>query len=447
MLIKFIRALRYRLNLTEDMAEHSEIIAGIKKSVEFKGTNLWTLVFAIFIASIGLDVNSTAVIIGAMLISPLMGPIMGVGLGAGIQDFQLIKKSAKNLLIASTIALATSSTYFLISPLHQAQSELLARTSPTLWDVLIAFIGGAAGMVASSRKQFNNIIPGVAIATALMPPLCTAGFGLANGEPVFFFGALYLYIINSVFIGTATFLVVRYLKITRDIAKDSVIEKNIRRWVGIISFLTLVPSVYLAYRFLQQEIFETRAERFIEQEVSAQNLILLNKSIHPNQKRISLRLLNHLNFDSLQKHLSSRLDVYKISEAALEISSFQSDADALDKKERSRLIVIEELFESMNRKVSGMQAVLDQSMQLNRKMSRFEETRQTCLREFESLFGKTGKIGLNFIEMQDKSGKSDSILVMHIIGSSAAQRAERKRMESWLKSKFETEQVEISFKP
>lgn len=447
MLFKFIRALRYRLNLTEDMAEHEEIIAGIKKSVEFKGTNLWTLVFAIFIASIGLDVNSTAVIIGAMLISPLMGPIMGIGLGAGIQDFLLIKKSGKNLLIASTIALATSSTYFLISPLHQAQSELLARTSPTLWDVLIAFIGGAAGMVASSRKQFNNIIPGVAIATALMPPLCTAGFGLANGEPVYFFGALYLFIINSVFIGTATFLVVRYLKITRDTAKDSIFEKNIRRWVGIISFLTLVPSVYLAYQFLQQEIFETRAQRFIDQEISAQNLILLHKSIQPNKKHISLRLLNNTNFDSLQRRLSSHLEAYKLKGASLEISSYQSDADALDKQKRSRLIVIEELFESMNRKVSDMQAVVDQAMQLNRNSSRFDEKRQTCLQEFEALFGKARQIGINYIEMQDKSGRRDSLLVMHIIGSNVAQRAEQKRMERWLKSKFETEQVSISFKP
>lgn len=447
MLFKFIRALRYRLNLTEDMAEHHEIIAGIRKSVEFKGTNLWTLIFAIFIASIGLDVNSTAVIIGAMLISPLMGPIMGIGLGAGILDFELIKKSAKNLLIASSIALATSSSYFLISPLHQAQSELLARTSPTLWDVLIAFIGGAAGMVASSRKQFNNIIPGVAIATALMPPLCTAGFGLANGEAVYFFGALYLFIINSVFIGTATFLVVRYLKITQDTAKDTAIERNIRRWVGIISFLTLVPSVYLAYRFLQQEIFETRAERFVEQEISAQNLVVLHKAIHPNQKRINLRLLNNLNFDSLQKRLSGRLAAHNLTGASLEISSFQSDADALDKQKRSRLIVIEELFQSMDRKVSGMQAAIDQATQLKRNMNSFNEKRRACIQEFEGLFGKAGQVGVNYIVMQNKSGESDSVLVMHIIGSSSAQRAEQKRMERWLKSKFETEQVSVNFKP
>ncbi|MGZ5135653.1 MAG: DUF389 domain-containing protein, partial [Flavitalea sp.] len=162
-----------RFSLNEDRADERLIIASIRRHVDFRGVNLWTLIFAILIASIGLNVNSAAVVIGAMLISPLMGPIMGIGLGIGINDFELVKKGLKNLTIAACISIAVSTCYFLITPLHEARSELLARTSPSIWDVLIAFFGGMAGIVAGTQKEKSNVIPGVAIATALMPPLCT----------------------------------------------------------------------------------------------------------------------------------------------------------------------------------------------------------------------------------------------------------------------------------
>ena len=166
-----------------------ETIQQISSGVTFHGANLWILVFAIFIASLGLNVNSTAVIIGAMLISPLMGPIVGMGLAVGINDSRLLSRSLKNYLVATTISVITATIYFLLTPLTEAQSELLARTSPTLYDVLIALCGGAAGILALSVGGKGNVIPGVAIATALMPPLCTAGYGLAMGNFSFFFGA------------------------------------------------------------------------------------------------------------------------------------------------------------------------------------------------------------------------------------------------------------------
>ncbi len=186
--------LRDRFNLNEDKADEQLIIESIKRDVNFKGTNLWTLIFAVLIASIGLNVNSTAVIIGAMLISPLMGPIMGIGLGIGIIDFDLMKRGIKNLLIAAVFSIITSSLYFAITPLHEANSELLARTTPSLWDVFIAFFGGLAGIIAGTRKEKSNVLAGMAIATALMPPLCTAGFGLATGNWVYLLGALYLFL-------------------------------------------------------------------------------------------------------------------------------------------------------------------------------------------------------------------------------------------------------------
>lgn len=190
---RIITATRHRFSLIEDKADDSQIDENLRSGVELRGTNLWVLMFAILIASVGLNVNSTAVVIGAMLISPLMGPIMGIGYGVGIYDAQLIRKSFRNLGIATLISLLVSTLYFILTPLSEAQSELLARTSPTIWDVLIAFFGGMAGIIGATRTKNTNIIPGVAIATALMPPLCTAGYGLANANWSYFFGAFYLY--------------------------------------------------------------------------------------------------------------------------------------------------------------------------------------------------------------------------------------------------------------
>jgi len=185
--------------------DHDGTIQQVRSDAEFRSGNIWALVFAILIASVGLNVNSTAVIIGAMLISPLMGPIMGAGFGLATNDFTLLRRSLRNLLLATTVALVTSTLYFWISPLADAQSELLARTRPTLYDVLIALFGGGAGVVAVSRKGYKgNVVPGVAIATALMPPLCTAGFGIAQGNVWFFLGALHLYLINALFICLST---------------------------------------------------------------------------------------------------------------------------------------------------------------------------------------------------------------------------------------------------
>lgn len=262
---RFVESLRDRFNLDEDKASEEEVRANIRKGVEFRGTNLWVLIFAIFIASIGLNVNSTAVIIGAMLISPLMGPIMGVGLALGVNNFDVMKRSLRSLGLAALVGLITSTLYFWISPLSTAQSELLARTTPTIYDVLIALFGGMAGIVAQSRKdRTSTVIPGVAIATALMPPLCTAGFGLARGNMAFFIGAFYLFFINAVFIAVGTFIIVRFLKYKKVEFVDPKKELRARRYMTVIVTITLVPSVILAYGIVQRTIFESNAKNYID---------------------------------------------------------------------------------------------------------------------------------------------------------------------------------------
>ncbi|RYG40540.1 MAG: DUF389 domain-containing protein, partial [Chitinophagaceae bacterium] len=182
------------INLSKGEDDKNVVLKDVQSNISFRGANLWILACAIVIASVGLNVNSTAVIIGAMLISPLMGPIIGAGFALGIFDFVLLKKSLKNLLIATIVSLTVSTIYFYISPFKETQSELLARTSPNIYDILIAFFGGLVGVIAITRKQKGNPIPGVAIATALMPPLCTAGYGLAIGNFRYFGGAIYLYV-------------------------------------------------------------------------------------------------------------------------------------------------------------------------------------------------------------------------------------------------------------
>ena len=255
-----------RFSLDEDKAQRDEVVASVSKGVEFRGVNLWVLIFATMIASLGLNVNSAAVIIGAMLISPIMGPIMGVGLALGINDFELLKKSLRNLALMFIVAIITSTVYFFISPLSSNSSELLARTVPTTYDVLIALFGGLAGIVAQTRQdRTSTVIPGVAIATALIPPLCTAGFGLATGQFRFFIGAFYLFFINSVFIALATYAMVRFLQYEKKVFIDKVRERTVKRLMMVITLVTFIPSVVIGFHMVRVSLFEAVADKYVSQ--------------------------------------------------------------------------------------------------------------------------------------------------------------------------------------
>lgn len=305
----------------------------IREDVTFRGTNIVILVLAIFIASLGLNTNSTAVIIGAMLISPLMGPIIGIGLGIGIQDFELLKRALRNLLIAAAFSMLTSTIYFLISPVAEGHSELLARTSPTIYDVLIGFFGGGAGIVAICSRSKGNVIPGVAIATALMPPLCTAGYGLATLQMHYFFGATYLFIINSIFIGLATFLGVKLFKFTPVAANDPARAKRVRRMVYTVAILALIPSIYLTYTMLRQSRFEIDASQFINAECQWPNTHVLSTNVvwKKDHREIDITLIGKiLPQDSLQLALSSQLRFYGLAGTQLRIIQGDQQVDSKD---------------------------------------------------------------------------------------------------------------------
>lgn len=258
--------LRRRLALVEG-TDVPGTMRRITDHVRITGEAPWMMVCSCLLASIGLDVNSTAVIIGAMLISPLMSPILGIGLGTGIADRKLLLASARELALATLVSLATSAVYFKLSPLAVPTTELIARTTPTLLDVGVAFFGGVAGIVAGSRRETSLALPGVAIATALMPPICTAGFGLATGRPEFFFGALYLFALNALFIALATFLVVRFLKFPLHTFASGEARQRELRQIGTVATLAVLPSLWFLYTTVQRQRERGRIEDFIERSI------------------------------------------------------------------------------------------------------------------------------------------------------------------------------------
>lgn len=257
----FFHGLKELFSLEIDTDE-AGTIENIQKSIEFKGGNLWGLIFAAFIASIGLNVNSGAVVIGAMLISPLMGPIVGTGFAIATNDFDTLKYAMRNLALFVVVSIIASTLYFGLSPIKTLTEQLEARTYPTFYDVLIAICGGAIGIVASSRADRGNAIPGVAIATALMPPLCTVGYGIATWHWAYAAGAFYLFFINSVFIAGTAFIFVSALKFPHKEFLDPVREQKYKAIMVVIVVVTIIPSIYTAYNVVKQELFNSRVAIF-----------------------------------------------------------------------------------------------------------------------------------------------------------------------------------------
>ncbi|MCR4812626.1 MAG: DUF389 domain-containing protein [Bacteroidales bacterium] len=273
---KLITGLKHYFNLYTDKEDEQQVYSQVSSNITFRGTNLWILIFAIFMASLGLNVNSTAVIIGAMLISPLMGPIIGMGYAIGINDYELLKRALKNYGVATLISVVTATIYFAISPLNEARSELLARTFPTLYDVLIAFFGGAAGVLALTTKSKGQVIPGVAIATALMPPLCTAGYGLASAQWSYFFGAFYLFFINTVFIASATFLGVKFLRFNPEKVLPKEKIKKGQRIIMAVVIITLVPASIMTVKIIKDNIAKHNIANFVNKELSSKGLHIVS---------------------------------------------------------------------------------------------------------------------------------------------------------------------------
>ena len=311
--------LKKYFNVNDDKENENDIIAGISQGVSFRGANLWVLIFAIFIASLGLNVNSTAVIIGAMLISPLMGPIVGMGLAIGINDSILLKKSIHNYLIATLISVLTATIYFVLSPLDEAQSELLARTSPTLYDVMIALFGGAAGILALSTKGKGNVLPGVAIATALMPPLCTAGYGLAMGNIYYFLGAFYLFFINTVFIALSTYLGVHMMGFSKKTYIDNNKNKSMQRYIAIIVVMTMVPACFMTFNIIRESITKSHINKFVKDILDTKGTRIISYETNKDSMTLKVVAVGKEISSAELKNAEKMMDKYNISHYHLQI--------------------------------------------------------------------------------------------------------------------------------
>ncbi len=432
--------------LKED-TDYEATVKYISSSVEFRGVNLWVLAFAIIVASVGLNVNSTAVIIGAMLISPIMGPILGVGLSIGTLDEELLRRSLRNFLIMVAISLVTSTLYFLISPLSEAQSELLARTRPTIFDVIIAFFGGLAGIVATSRKtQPFTVISGVAIATALMPPLCTAGYGLATWQIRYFGGAAYLFFINSFFIALATFIIVRFLKFPQKRYLNSTRLNAVKRMMYIFAVLVMIPSVFMAINLVRESSFNSQAIKFvhdIQQTSYFENVQLIDaqRDYEKKEQTVTLRVIGkQLTVEDIARMQNVMRTEYGLDRAKLVIKQTEG---VLDITQQTQLV--EDLIEKKDAVINSQDStIVALRAQLDKLTGSSENTKQV-VREIKSQHAEIQQVAI--VEMQCYDADSLTSVPMPVIylkwkdGRNHPE-AER-RLLQWLKIRLNVEDIEI----
>ena len=439
------RWLRRLLDFRDDKAGDVATIESLKGDVEFRGTKLWILICAILVASIGLNVNSTAVIIGAMLISPLMGPIIGFGLGFGIADLDLVRKSLRNLALTTLFSILTATIYFLLTPLDQPGSELLGRTEPSLYDVLIAFFGGAAGLIAGSSKSKGHVLPGVAIATALMPPLCTAGFGIATGNWPFFFGAIYLYIINSVFIAFATFVMVRIMRFPVKPVSSGETRKRSYRWITIIAVCTLIPSIYLSVRIVRDSYQEQRARQFVADHFAPPAHQVIRQSFvraeGDQPAYIDLVLIGKPLSAQTIDSIATLLPSYGLSNFSLQVHQGIDNETPTDYEQLGG-VLLRDLYERSERTASEQRAEIDSLRRTLLRYDYYKSLTHDVSDEARAVFTDISQVRLmpsmEFIQGQDS--------VLHILVTTPTHRlapAERKKLEEWLQKRTKADALEL----
>ena len=419
------------INLHNGEDTREKVLENIKSNISFRGANLWILACAIVIASVGLNVNSAAVIIGAMLISPLMGPIVGAGFALAIYDFELLKKSGKNLLIATIVSLIVATLYFYLSPFKVAQSELLARTSPNIYDVLIAFFGGLVGVIAITRVEKGNPIPGVAIATALMPPLCTAGYGLAMGNFSYFLGAFYLYTINCFFICISTFFILKYLKYKPIKTLNQRFEKQIRYGISVLILVMIIPSFYLAYSLLQENKYNQKVEQFISNEFTDKGYTLIFKKVrfNTNPKKIELAFLIKKFNSEETKLLNQKLMEYQIPNTELIIKQ-----DTKDLKGE----ILNEL--GNQNKVLSEKDILINNLQT--ELNEYKVSNTETLKEIAILFPELSNVSLGKHQVNTNTD-SVKVITVFLYQTDHKINFDTNKLEKWLSQKLNTRDIEL----
>ena len=434
--MNLLHKILHLLNLDSETDDFDRINQTISKDSEFKGTNLWILMIAIVIASVGLNMNSTAVIIGAMLISPLMGPINGMGFSIATYNFDLLRRAVKNFTFAVIGSLFASTLYFTLSPISTAYSELLARTTPSIYDVIIALFGGMAGILAISTNQRGNVVPGVAIATALMPPLCTAGYGLATAQFSFFFGAMYLFTINTVFIALSSVIVSQILKFPITAEVSQIKKKKINNWITITIVVILVPSIYFGYNLVQQEKFNDHASKFIKSVSMIDGNYLLDSEIIPNKQNIKLIYAGTKLSDELKRNVLLRAADFSLENANIEfVEGLNLERDLTKNTEIDNL---KTEINRLNITINNKNKYID-SLQIDDKLS------NELLPEVKELYPEIN----NLYYSQRGLFKGDTIerspFIFFLVNENGLKKIDREKITNWAKIRLRKDSIETFF--
>lgn len=445
---KFWTDLLSYFNVAEDLESQADVEQSIRSGVSFKGSQLLVLIFAIFIASLGLNTNSIPVVIGAMLISPLMGPIIGMGLGIGIADYDLLRRSFKNITMAVLGSLAASAIYFLISPQYEGASQLLARTSPSIYDVFVALFGGAAGFVSIACRNKGQVMPGVAIATSLMPPLCTAGYGIATWQSQFFFGALYLFFTNMIFILVATWLGIKVLHYKPIVYQVKERNQRVKTILTIIVILTIGVSCFLTYEMIRKNIFLADAQRFVEQEMVFPNTQVLSHKeyINRGKRYIDVTLIGaSLPKDSLQLAMLTKLDSVGLGGTLLNIKQgFSLSSENGQSTEKN----LNELYSLMQQQMLEKQTVIDSLHEIIKSHTWFNEQSQTIAPELKVLFPTIKDVALSKMTATGLNQDFNDTLNMVFINSPRGLTVEeRHRLANYIRVRLKADTVHVAVNP
>lgn len=445
-LTKYWVDLKSYFNVSADLEPQADIETSIRSGVSFKGSQLLILVFAIFVASLGLNTDNVAVIIGAMLISPLMGPIIGMGLGIGISDYSLVQRGLKNIFMAVLGSIAASAIYFLISPQYEDSSQLLARTSPSIYDVFIALFGGGAGIVSIACKNKGQVLPGVAIATSLMPPLCTAGYGVATLQAHYFFGALYLFFTNMVFILFATWIGVKLMRFKAVVIKDDRKARRVQMTVTAIVTVTVILSAYLTVGMISKNIFIVNATEFVNKEMVFPNTQVLSHKeyIKEGKRYIDVTLIGQaLPKDSLQLAMLHKLDSVGLGGTILSIKQgFSLGAEG----DNSRTTA--QLYSVMQQEITQRQNQVDSLKSIIALRTDFSDYSTKLAPEIKVLFPDIEDIALsNMVLANVESNDNDTVNMVFVRTSKEMTDEERDKLAEYVSVRLQRHDVHVSVNP
>ena len=425
-----------------DMMSYKEINKMMEENTVIYGSNMWILMLAILIASIGLNVNSTAVIIGAMLISPLMSAILAMGYSLAVRDLSMLKKAFGRFGTQVIISLITSTIYFFLSPLDEPTPEMIARINPTIWDVLIALFGGIAGIIGNTRQKKGNVIPGVAIATALMPPICTAGYGLATMQPKFIFGAFYLFLINTLFIALSAALVITILGLPKHAIFDEKRQKKINRIVMTITVIAVIPSVIIGANTVYHSYMEQNIENYLKTEFVFSDTQLVQSNVDSVNKKISVSLVGTPISQDTIAMLEKELVNYNLEGYTLRVTQnavLLNDDEPVEDTDKITIALQEKTIADLHKQVAEQQTQIDEMASDLANSVVVKTDYRMIAQKAETIFPKLS--GCTCGTVSDAAG--EYVLLMAKAEEPLTQE-EKQIIENWLKSESGLEKVRLA---